>query len=353
MPHRILLWLMLVAYSSLSSAQPGSFRKKSVTQKVTLYYNGAAEITSPEKASMKRMVELNLDAMVFHGVYQDFDLNDNLIAEGYFHEGKKIGLRTEYFKDHSLKSSIEFSTTDFIIWQLKNEAKESVVTNGSGKFSIPFFYGTGTTLQPRWKQGTLEGEFRFGKRMGTWNYFDLAKNKIDEEVYENGKFVKRIHYENEESTELSYPKVVYLSLNNLIEEVFSYDKQLYSNVNKSCGQQITYPVKFSRSATFAGGLKRLLLFIAQRIVIPDNAQVVIQLSIDNEGFVTSSAIQQGVSRQLDAACLESINNVELKFFPAIKKGKPYSSLLYVPIYGGAAGLKLIEDLPYDFTPPDN
>ena len=144
--------------NSVINAQQRAITPEPVIQKVTLYYNGAAELTTPDKATLKREVEMNITAMVFHGVYQDFDLQDNLIEEGYFHEGHKKGLRNQYFNNRLLKSSIDFSEKDFVIWQLKNDQKEDMVVNGSGKFSIPFFYGTGTTLQPRWKQGILEGE---------------------------------------------------------------------------------------------------------------------------------------------------------------------------------------------------
>ena len=69
---------------------------------------------------MKRVADFNITAMVFDGVYQDYDLNDHLIAEGYFHEGHKRSLHNEYFSDRTLKSTIDYlDNNDFVIWQLK------------------------------------------------------------------------------------------------------------------------------------------------------------------------------------------------------------------------------------------
>jgi antitoxin component YwqK of YwqJK toxin-antitoxin module len=344
--------LLLTCYNFLL-AQPRSFQREPLIEKITLYYDGAAELTSSDKASVKRIVEMNLDAMVFHGVYQDFDLNDNLITEGYFHEGHKQGLRNEYFKDRSLKSTIDFSGDDFVIWQLKSELKQDLVVNGTGKFTLPFFYGTGTTLQPRWKQGKVKGEFQFGKRIGKWHYVDLGNTKLDEEEYDKGKFTRRWHYENGDSVELNYPKTIYFSLSSLMEGVFKFNSQNYFNLTKCFSERVSYPPTFNRAATFAGGLKRLLLLIAQRVPVPENSQMVIRISINENGIVTSTSVEQGLSKLLDAAAVAVIKSVELKFFPAIRKGKPYSSELYLPIYGGAEGIKLIEALPYDFIQPDN
>jgi antitoxin component YwqK of YwqJK toxin-antitoxin module len=332
----------------LAIAQTRALRSEPLTQKVTLYYNGAAELTTRENATFKREVEMNLNAMIFNGVYQDYDLKDNLIEEGYFHEGHKQGLRNQYFADRSIKLTIDFSDHDFVIWQLTNDAKEPTVVNGTGKFSLPFFYGTGTTLQPRWKQGNMEGEFQFGKRVGTWNYYDLAKNKTDEEVYEKGRFVSRTHYENGAVLELDYRKDISLSLSTLLEEIFLFDKTTCANVNIGVSGNIVYPATFKRPPTFAGGIKRLLLLLASRVPIPENTQVTVIISINEKGFVTGLDVQQGVSRQINASLLELVRGMELKFFPAIRKGKPYASTLYLPLYGGDTGIKLIEALPYDF-----
>jgi hypothetical protein len=138
-----------------------------------------------------------------------------------------------------------------------------------------------------------------------------------------------------------------------MEEVFKFNSQNYFNLTKCFSERVSYPPTFNRAATFAGGLKRLLLLIAQRVPVPENSQMVIRISVNENGIVTSTSVEQGLSKLLDAAAVEVIKSVELKFFPAIRKGKPYSSELHLPIYGGEEGIKLIEALPYDFIQPDN
>ncbi len=346
------LSLILLQYALF--AQPRNQPQRSVIQKVTLYYNGAAQLTLPEKATFKRVADLNISAMVFDGVYQDFDLNDKLIAEGYFHQGHKRSLLNEYFPDRSLKSSIDFSENDFVIWQLKSVDKVETVTNGSGKFTIPFYYGMGTTLQPRWRQGMMEGEFQFGKRVGLWTYFDLNKSKLDEEVYDKGKLVNRIHFEaNGSSVELDYKKEIVLSLSTLLEEIMVFDETSFVNLNDAFAKSVTYSTTFNRPPTFAGGLKRLLLLIANHIGIPETTSLLIVVSINEQGVVTGSSIQQGISRTIDASALDYLRSLDKKLFPAIRKGKPYSSQLYLPIYGGAEGTKRILELPFDFVQEEN
>src|SRR6478609_8053891 len=108
--------------------------------KLTFYYNMNWELTTPEKSFARREAYFDLQEMVFDGVYQDYNKDNKLIAEGYYAHGKKSGIQTEHFADQSIKQTIEFSDGDFIIWQLVNDKREFEIARGTGKFTLPYFY---------------------------------------------------------------------------------------------------------------------------------------------------------------------------------------------------------------------
>jgi hypothetical protein len=296
------------------------------------------------------VVELNVSAMVFNGVYRDYDLQDHLVEEGYFNQGVKRGLVNEYFIDRTIKSTIDYTENDFVIWQLKGDAKEDVILNGSGKFMRTYFYIVGTTLQPRLKQGTLSGEFKMGKRFGTWFYHDLNKTKTDEEFYEEGKLVKRIHNEADgTSLELAYKKEIIISIGSLAEEAMVFDANAYGILNSSFEQNISYPAKFNRPATYAGGLKKMLLLIKKNNPLPEGTALVVRATINERGYLTSCEGESALSRAVNDRAAAMVRSHEKIFFPAIRNGKPISSKLFLLVYGGEEGMKLINELPFDFT----
>src|SRR5689334_15105781 len=65
--------------------------------KLTFYYNINWELTTPEKSLARREAYFDLQEMVFDGVYQDYNKDNKLIAEGYYAHGKKRGIQTVHF----------------------------------------------------------------------------------------------------------------------------------------------------------------------------------------------------------------------------------------------------------------
>jgi len=61
--------------------QPGHPTPEPV--KLTFYYNMNWELTTHEKSFVRREAYFDLQEMVFDGVYQDYNKDDKLIAEGY------------------------------------------------------------------------------------------------------------------------------------------------------------------------------------------------------------------------------------------------------------------------------
>src|SRR5258708_3164213 len=208
--YQFLLFCTLPVVAQNSDA-PGSSRPPAV--KVTFYYNLNWELTKPEQSFFKREAFFDLTDLQFDGIYKDYNKDNILVAEGSYLKGVKGGLQNEYFKNRLLKSTIEYDAHGFIVWEFRTENKMDSVQGGTGKFSTYYFYLSGLMSQPIWKQGILNAEFNFGKRAGTWAYHDLDKKMTDEEIYQNGKLIKRKHYSGSTTIELDYQKDIIISPN--------------------------------------------------------------------------------------------------------------------------------------------
>ena len=302
--------------------------------KTTFYYNLNWELTAPQKSFFKREAYFDFTDMVFDGVYMDYNKDNVLIAEGSYARGIKGGLQNEYFSNRSLKSTIEYDGNDFTIWEFKNEQKQDSVKNGTGRFMISYFYLSGLVSQPTWKQGILNGEFHFGKKAGTWTYEDLGNKKTDEEVYENGKLIKRIHFSEATTIELNYKKDIIISLNSLFTETLAYDHSSFGYLNEVFEQQPIYPVSFQRNIAYPGGMKRLLLLLVQNAEVPQGQVCIVKLRVDERGKVLKYAITESVDPDTDDRAVKAIRLHEKKFLPAINNGLPYPSTIFLPISGG-------------------
>ena len=283
--------------------------------------------------------------MVFDGIYKDYDKENKLMAEGLYAHGEKRGLQNEYFNDRSLKSTIEFVNHDFTIWELKDENKEIEVKGGTGKFTLYYLYVSGLVSQPTWKEGILNGEFHFGRRVGTWTYQDTNKVKTDEEIYENGKLIKRIHFSDDQSVELDYPKEIIISVNSLFTDSYAFDHDSFKSLNEVFEKMLTYPVHFQRNITYPGGIKKLLLLLAKNAEIPEGYVAVVKIKVDANGKVTKYKVDNVDSPGMKDRALKAVKLYENKLFPAIKNGKPHTASIYLPISGGQEWTDLLNQTP--------
>ena len=311
--------------------------------KLTFYYNMNWEFTTPEKSFVRREAYFDLQEMVFDGVYQDYNKNNKLIAEGYYAHGKKSGIQTEHFEDQSIKSTIEFSSDDFIIWQLVNDKREFEIAKGTGKFSMPYFYFFDYYL----KQGTFSGEFQNGKKQGTWIYRDLKKNMTDVEHYRNGKFLGRTHFAKNDSVELNTSKEIILSINAINTESLVFDKNAFSSLNQYFETQITYPSSFQRNVSYPGGIKHLLRLLMDANV-PENYLSLVKIKMDERGQVLKTWIVRSVDPDTDMRVLKSVEQHQSRLFPAMKDGRPYPTVFYLPISGGERWEKTLRDMPSEY-----
>ncbi len=308
---------------------------------LTFYYNINWELTTPEKSFFKREAYFDLEEMIFDGIYKDHNREGKLIAEGFYTHGVKRGIQTEYFDDHSTKLTVEYADNDFIIWQKVKQNKEYEITRGTGKFTINYFYFFDWTV----KQGTLTGEFRNGKRVGTWVYHDLKKVKTDVEYYQSGKLLERVYYTKTDSVALNERKEIFLSLNSFNTETLSFDKETFASVNDFFEKQITYPASFQRGVAYPGGWKHLLSLLAYETQVPERNLALVKLKVNEHGQVLKSDMARSVNQNIDKAVLKAIESHGARFLPAIKDGKPYPSTIYIPISGGEDWMKTLVEMP--------
>ncbi len=328
-----------------SDSNPGQDRGAPIN--VTLYYSFSWELTTAEKSFFKRETGFDFANMVFDGIYKDYDKANRLIAEGFYVQGVKSGLQNEYAADRSLKSTIEYTSHDFVIWELSDENKTKEIKSGTGKFTIYYFYISGLISQPSWRQGVLNGEFQFGKRVGIWIYYDINKSKTDEEIYENGKLIKRIHFSETATIELDYKKEIIISPNSILMETLAFDHEAFTHLNEVFERGTPYPITFQRGITYPGGLKKLLFLLAQAIEIPAGSTFVAKLKVDEHGQVVKYKVYRSLGSASDDKILNKIKYYEKRFLPALKNGVPYSSSIYLPVSSGQDWIKLLEITPID------
>ncbi len=312
--------------------------------KVTFFYNQNWELTTPDKSVFKREAAFDLQEMVFDGVYKDYNKENNLVTEGFYAHGAKRGIQTEYYDDQSIKSTIEFSDWDFIVWQMVSPNKEYRVTRGTGKFTIAFYY----YIDLKFKQGILAGEFQNGKRVGTWVYTDLKNVKTDVEYYKNGKLTTRYLFTKNDSIEVNEKKEIFLSVYSLFTEALVIDKEAYTNVNQFFESQVAYPTSFQRNISYPGGLKRLLWLLAQEVGVPDRNLALVKLKLNEHGQILKSNIVRSVDENTDDRVLEAIKQHEARFLPAMKEGKPIATTIYLPIASGEEWMKTLRDMPTEW-----
>ena len=327
--------------------QPGPLTMDPV--KLTFYYNLSWELTTPEKSFYRRQAYFDLQELVFDGVYQDYNKDGKLMAEGYYAHGRKSGIQTEHFEDQSIKSTIEFSDNDFIIWQLVNDKREYEIAKGTGKFAIPFYYFFDYYL----KQGTLNGEFRNGKRTGTWIYYDSKKQRTDVEHYQkDGHLWSHTRFTKGDSVFLEGKNEIILSINSINTDALIFDKNAFSTLNQYFETQITYPSSFQRNITYPGGIKHLLRLLT-RAGVPEKNLVLVKLKIDEHGQVVKINVARTVDLLTDARVVRELEQHQFRFCPAMKNGKPIASTIYLPVSGGEAWEKMLDEMPTQFFLDEN
>jgi antitoxin component YwqK of YwqJK toxin-antitoxin module len=317
---------------------------------LTLYYNLNWQLTMQENSYFRREASFNLTDMVFDGVYKDFNKDDKLMEEGYYNHGVRQGLQTEYYEDMSVKSTIEFSNGDFIIWQKATPDKKPEVIRGTGKFSMHYYFLFDLKVQ----QGEMHGEFLNGKKTGPWDYYDLKGNKTDTEYYNDGKLMKHILYKRGDSLSVDRGKEIILSLSSINTSRFSFDKTMFESINQYFEKYVSYPTTFSRLISFPGGIKGFLTLLSEQAEVEKNNLVLARLKLDEHGKLLKLNLVRHADEFSDERVEKLIVAYENYFFPAIEKGKPVPSVIFLPIASGDEWMTMLKEMPLSFfTDPAN
>lgn len=320
--------------------------------KLNFYYNADWELTAPEKSIYRREAYFDLTDMVFEGVYSDYEKDGKLIADGYYTHGVKSGIHSEYTYG-AVHKKIEYTDNDFTIWEW-NDGKSEGVKNGTGKFYTSFFYFVSEDGTIKGKQGFLDGEFKNGRRVGTWKYNNSSSTSFDEEVYLNGKLIKHKHYTSQDTVVLSQKKAIYLSLNSLNTEAMMYDDETFSYLNQFFELYTNYPPDFNRHVAYPGGWKKFLSLLAQATMAPERTIEVLEVKINEHGQPVRFEIARSIDGTYDDLCEKIFDLHKNRFLPAINKGKPVNYVIYIPIAGGQEWITTLEEMPTQwFYEPSN
>jgi hypothetical protein len=320
--------------------------QNNVPRPVTLYYNSACELTTPEKALFIRETSLDFENMVFSGISRDYAIKDHsLMSEGFFDHGVNKGLHSNYFENGKLQSTIEYADDGFILWELTDDKDNHEVVRGTGKFVLDYFsIGTSNSSGVTLDQGTLSGEFLGGKRTGIWIYKDKSGVKTDEEIYEGGKFLKRNSILPSGTTSVqSSKKTIYIDLTGILTEAFNVDPTSFSNLNQYIVQYCpSYDPSFRRWLSYPGGMKKLLLIIAVglRTEIDDN--ITIKLTIDENGKFVKVRPPFVLGSDFGDEVKAIIKPHENKILPAMRDGKPYAFTMKLPIANSQQWIQYLE-----------
>lgn len=321
--------LILLAYSSAFSQV-----------NATLYFNEYNQLTTHDKATVRREAAMDMSQLQFNGPFQDYDSNGSLVAEGTYVNGIKAGLFKTYHNDQ-LESIIEFNDNEFVIREWINAEGQKQVTNGTGTFTIPYTYLDRGVVGQTWATGLMHGQMKNGKREGKWVFDSKQKEVLYEEYYKAGVFQKRvgfIHSQNR-SYEMSYrfdarPAFDYIAIENF---------ELDTTVNKRLQQFFElYPAKsielVQRDITYPGGMAAFMndIAIAIRYPVQDQragiqGQVIVSFAVDEKGQLKDVKVLKPLSPTLDAEAVRVIELVAPKLVPALLDGKPYESILSIPV----------------------
>ncbi len=335
--NRLLSGVFIVLFISIAPARAQSDSNEPPHRwvKATFYYTSNWTLTSPENSFYIREANFDLNDMTFDGPYRDYTKDRILVAEGMYEHGERKGLQTEYYNNRKLKSTMEVKGQDFVIWELHDENQQALISSGSGAFTSVYFAPSGLASNPTWKQGILKGQFKRGNRTGTWTYTEASVGIIDEEQYDNGRLIQRVHHAGGQDEILSYRKTILIASNSYYTDAFILDSSVFGSSAEMFDRMLTYPPDFDRPITIAGGTKKMLRELAAAADIPEEYLSVVRVKLDENGKVKKMKLARLEGDELNERALQAVKAMEKRFLPAIQKGKPVSSTIDLPMSGGS------------------
>lgn len=187
----------------------------------TLYMNSKWQICEKPFASYYRFGKIVIDTFWYYrGYVADYYMTDTMEMEGTYSDiGEKNGLfvfyypngNTKakgnyvnnhlkgeweyYYRNGNLRMRVDYAGDDrnFIVTDFQDSTGKSLAKNGTGSFEMY------VDIPSRFSTYRLEGEFKDGKRDGTWKFYGYIPAKEHEEVmikevYDKGELKKGFIY---------------------------------------------------------------------------------------------------------------------------------------------------------------
>ena len=200
------------------------------------------------------------------------------------------------------------------------------------------------------KQGTLTGEFQNGKKTGAWVYYDQKNTKTDIEYYDRGRLTRRIYHTKADGDSISLRsrKEIVLSINSISTDALAVDKEAFSSTSQYFETQVAYPPSFERNVSYPGGFKHLLRLLTQEVEVADRNLALVRIKVNEHGQVLKSVIVRSVDPYTDERLIKALEFHTPRFIPAAREGKTYATTIYLPVSGGEAWEKLLNEMPTEW-----
>lgn len=345
--------------------------------KVVLYYNENWLLTSKEKASFVREVELDMDNFVFDGKVTDSDLRCNKVMEGVYSNGKRNGEFIFYYANGFIESKGSYQNNlrnglwEYFYPNSKIKQKVIFYPNNSmvEKFAVTDYFdrkgnqlvknGTGKWIDDSIRSGLFEktqlkrltGKFKDSLKVGEWRLVNLSDGRlVHSETFVKGKFVSSVvlspasNEYGSTSTEIM-PKLqdVYFSkfrqTDSFEIDTTAFPKSLMNADVVTILKKLTgieYEIR-NRKAMYPDGDYDLFQFIASNIKYPQRAlenkisgKVYIGVKIDSKGNQKEARVLFGLNKELDLEALRVISLIK-KWLPEISEGMPVESSITIPV----------------------
>ncbi len=260
---------------------------------------------------------LKKDKSVKHGPYQKFGYKDRLEITGYYKNGEKDSLWTEYRYDGIPLSQNHYQ--DGHLHGLSIKYYNSGIKNTEGfykrgvKDSIWITYSTSGVL--------LQKDF----------YRKDNRNGLSTSYYNNEKIESKGEYYNNKKTGIWE----FYNPDGSLMQKYDYDKKELLYIEKVPNQQLTVKtdsgsitINVERIPTFIGGIQEFMRHIQSNVKYPELAMdngvegnVIVAFVVEKDGTVSNVEVEKPVGYGLDKESIRVIQLTSGSWLPAIHDGE--------------------------------
>jgi len=194
---------------------------------IRVYFSCTGKIIDKTCATYYRVGKMDGRFINVNGGFKDYDSKGNLFFKAsminnylsgdakYFHENGKLkeegryindvrdGKWTYYYPDGKVEKIIDFINGEPLILEYYSRNGKAEVTNGNGRYRTEFSHVQECTPFEAW------GEVSNGKRTGKWVFYNPGfHQKVSNEIYEEGKFIRGYSDNNKNDNYTEGPKII-------------------------------------------------------------------------------------------------------------------------------------------------